>query len=55
MWVAKHATTLGNFTFNRLSDPPPEMVCYQITHEFQKSSTKKSLAVLSEYLNQIKS
>jgi DNA-binding transcriptional LysR family regulator len=54
MWVAKHATTLGNFTFYRLSDPPPEMICYQITHKFQKSSTQRSLAVLDEYLGQIK-
>ena len=52
-WVANHATTLGNFAFYRLSDPPPEMVCYQITHKSQKSSTQKSLAILSEYLSQI--
>ena len=54
IWVANHATTLGNFTFYRLSDPPPEMTCYQITHKFQKSSTQRSLAVLGEYLGRIK-
>jgi DNA-binding transcriptional LysR family regulator len=53
MWVAQHALTFGHFTYYRLADPPPEMVCYKITHKFPKPSTKRSLEVLDEYLKQI--
>lgn len=54
MWIAQYAKTLGTFTYYHLSDPPPEIVCYKITHKFPKPSTQRSLAVLNEYLNQVK-
>jgi DNA-binding transcriptional LysR family regulator len=54
IWVARYAVNLGNFTYYHLSDAPSEIVCYKITHKIQKPSTQRSLAVLSEYLNQIK-
>ncbi len=54
MWLAQYATRIGNFCYYRLSDPPPDMVCYKITHKFPKPSTQRSLAVLNEYLTNIK-
>jgi DNA-binding transcriptional LysR family regulator len=53
MWLAQHATMNGSFRYYYLSDPPPDMICYKITHKFPKPSTQKSLLVLNKYLSQI--
>ncbi|MBU2699988.1 DNA-binding transcriptional LysR family regulator [Sporomusaceae bacterium BoRhaA] len=54
MWLAQYATKLGNFSYYRLSNPPPDLICYKITHKFPKPSTQRSLLVLNEYLKNIK-
>ena len=53
MWLAQHATKHNDFSYYYLSDPPPDMICYKITHKFPKPSTQKSLSVLNKYLSQI--
>ena len=53
LWVANYALTLGHFTYHTLTNPPPEQVVYKITHKVPKPSTKRSLAVFNEYLNQV--
>lgn len=53
MWVARHAVSLGKFTYFLLSAPPPERIVYKITHRYPKPSTQRSLAVLNDYLGQI--
>jgi len=54
MWLAQYATKLGNFSYYKLSNPPPDLICYKITHKFPRPSTKKSLLVLNKYLADIK-
>ena len=41
--IARSATVDGRYVMQRLSDPPPDRVCFKLTHKFQKPSTKKGL------------
>lgn len=49
--VAKMATAEDKFSIFTLSEPPPERICYKITHKYPKASTISSLEVLAHYLN----
>lgn len=51
LWIAKSALKEGNFSYYQLSDPPPDIVCYKLTHKYPKPSTLQSLAILDHYLN----
>jgi DNA-binding transcriptional LysR family regulator len=48
--VANAFVNSGNFVIQRLLDSPPERVCYKITHRHTKSSVKKSLDIMDEYI-----
>lgn len=48
--VAQRAKSRGKFTISRLSETPPDRVCYKITHKYPKASTLASLALLDHYL-----
>ncbi|MDR3591171.1 MAG: LysR family transcriptional regulator [Negativicutes bacterium] len=48
--VARMAKSRGNFSLFYLSDPPPERICYKITHKYPKASTVASLELLDKYL-----
>lgn len=48
--VAEMAKSKGNFSISRLSEHPPERVCYKITHKYPQASTIESLKVLDSYL-----
>ncbi len=43
--IARSATADGRYVMQRLSDPPPDRVCFKLTHKFLKPSTKKGLAI----------
>ncbi|HEY3426917.1 MAG TPA: LysR family transcriptional regulator [Negativicutes bacterium] len=51
MWIANSALKEERFSFYELSDPPPEIVCYKITHKYPKPNTLQSLAILNQYLD----
>jgi DNA-binding transcriptional LysR family regulator len=51
MWIAKSALKEGRFSYYQLSDPPPDIVCYKLTHKYPKPSTIQSLAILDHYLD----
>jgi len=48
--VARMAKSRGNFSMYLLSEPPPERICYKITHKYPKASTVASLELLDHYL-----
>lgn len=48
--VANTFVNSGKFVIQQLTDPPPERVCYKITHRHIKPSVKKSLDILDEYI-----
>ncbi|MDR3564755.1 MAG: LysR family transcriptional regulator [Negativicutes bacterium] len=49
--VAKMAQSRGNFSMFPLLEPPPERICYKITHKHPKASAVASLEVLNHYLS----
>ncbi|AIF53486.1 LysR family transcriptional regulator [Pelosinus sp. UFO1] len=51
MWIAKSALKEGKFSYYKLSDPPPDIVCYKLTHKYPKPSTLQSLTILDHYLD----
>jgi DNA-binding transcriptional LysR family regulator len=51
MWIAKSALKEGRFSYYHLSDPPPDIICYKLTHKYPKPSTLQSLAILDHYLD----
>lgn len=48
--VAEMVKSRGNYSISRLSEHPPERVCYKITHKYPQASTIESLKVLDSYL-----
>ncbi|MHC1759999.1 MAG: LysR family transcriptional regulator [Negativicutes bacterium] len=51
--VAKAFVKSGQFVIQQLLDPPPERVCYKITHKHPKPTVKKSLDILNQYMSLI--
>jgi DNA-binding transcriptional LysR family regulator len=51
--VAKTFVRSGQFVIQQLLDPPPERVCYKITHKHPKPIIKKSLDILNQYMSLI--
>lgn len=43
--IAQSTAAARNYTIQRLSEPPPDRICYRLTHKFAKSGTKKALAI----------
>ena len=62
--IAQSAAATSKYTIQKLTDPPPDRICYKLTHKMAKSSTKEALAIFEafaaelytqfDYLNQIK-
>lgn len=63
--IAHWAAATNKYTIQKLTDPPPDRICYKLTHKFAKSSTKEAVAIFEsfaaeihkqfDYLNQVKS
>lgn len=51
--IATAFVKLGHCVIQQLSDPPPPMVYYKITHTCPKPSTNESLKILNRYLGLI--
>ncbi len=51
--VATAFVKTGKFVIQQLLDPPPERVCYKITHKHIKPSVKKSLDILDQYMTEL--
>lgn len=51
--VADTFVKTGQFVIQQLLDPPPERICYKITHKHIKPSAKKSLNILDQYLAEL--
>jgi len=49
--VANAFVKSGKFVIQQLLDPPPDRVCYKITHKNVKPAIKKSLDILDQYMN----
>jgi len=43
--IARSAESTGRFVTQRLSDPPPDRVCFRLTHKRMTPSTAKGLAI----------
>jgi len=48
--VANTFVKSGQFSIQKLLDPPPERVCYKITHKNVKPAIKKGLDILDRYM-----
>ncbi len=49
--VAHHFLSSGRFITQQLSDPPPDRICYMISHRVKRPSTIQALAILKSYAN----
>jgi len=49
MWVAEAALKSGNYFIYRLTDPPPDYICYKITHKNPTSLTLRALEIFDQY------
>lgn len=47
--IAQSTTATKMYTIQKLIDPPPDRICYRLTHKFAKSSTKKALAIFETF------
>lgn len=48
--VARMALTTGYFSIFKLTEAPPERVCYKLTHKNPKASLTESMTILNSYL-----
>lgn len=54
-WLADAALKQGAYLVRRLADPPPDYVCYQLTHQTAMPSTQQSLDLFTPYLDALRS
>lgn len=47
--IAQSTAATHKYTIQRLTEPPPDRICYILTHKFTKSSTKKALAIFETF------
>ncbi|MBP2664512.1 MAG: transcriptional regulator, LysR family [Firmicutes bacterium] len=47
--IAQSAAATHKYTIQKLIDPPPDRICYKVTHKFAKSSTKEALAIFESF------
>ncbi len=47
--IAHSAAATRKYTIQKLIDPPPDRICYKVTHKFAKSSTKEALAIFESF------
>ncbi len=48
--VARKAQTTSHYRIFRLSEAPPDRICYKIRHKYPKASTTASLKIMDGYL-----
>jgi DNA-binding transcriptional LysR family regulator len=48
--VARKAEKTGHYRVFYLAEPPPDRICYKITHRYPRASTSASITVLDHYL-----
>jgi len=50
-WVTKFASERGSFSFFRLSDPPPDLICYKMFHKDAPRNTLRNIAIIDSYFD----
>jgi DNA-binding transcriptional LysR family regulator len=53
--MARSFNTTGHFIIQHLTDPPPNRVCYQITHKYPKYGATQGINLLNQYVDLLKS
>lgn len=43
------SSAAGTFAIQRLTDPPPDRICYKITHKFARSRTKEAISIFDAF------
>jgi len=51
--VGASLAATGHFVLQRLSSPPPQRVCYQLTHKYQSAEVAQAVIILEKYLEQL--
>lgn len=51
--VAHLLLSAGTFITQRLNDPPPDRICYMISHRIKRPSTIQALEILKSYANSL--
>ncbi|MDF2634342.1 MAG: transcriptional regulator, LysR family [Pelosinus sp.] len=47
--IAQSKATTNQYTIQKLIDPPPDRICYKLTHKFAKSRTKEAEAIFDTF------
>ncbi len=47
--IAQTKAATNEYTIQKLFDPPPDRICYKLTHKFAKSRTKEGVAIFDEF------
>ena len=51
--VARKAEQTGHYTIFRFTEPPPDRICYKISHRYPRASTAAGIGVLEGYLTEL--
>ena len=51
--VARSYLATGRFITQQLADPPPDRVCYMISHRIKRPGTVQALGILKAYANSL--
>ena len=51
--IAQSTAASKKYTIQRLSDPPPDRICYKLTHKFAKSRSKEAVAIFDTFAAEI--
>ncbi|MDF2522387.1 MAG: benM 1 [Clostridiales bacterium] len=51
--AAKTAQITGNYKISYISEPPPDRICYKISHKYSKASTLEGISILNQYLKML--
>lgn len=47
--IAQSKAATNQYTIQKLVDPPPDRICYKLTHKFAKSRTKEAVAIFDTF------
>ncbi|OWA32960.1 LysR family transcriptional regulator [Saccharibacillus sp. O16] len=51
--VGAHLIQLGDFVLQKLSEPLPPRICYQVTHKFPNQALQEPLSIMNDYLQEV--
>jgi DNA-binding transcriptional LysR family regulator len=51
--IAQSTAAANTYTIQRLSDPPPDRICYKLTHKFAKSRTREAITIFDVFAAEI--